>query len=330
MEALLFVPVAIVVIAIIVFAIWASSKAMEKWRDTLQDVAEQLGLEYDPGTWLRKASSAGAIGDHQYKLDSYTVSTGKSSQTFTRIILDVNLPSELELKKEGLLSGFAKAFVGEDVQVGIEHFDEKFLLKGRRDVAVLARLGYRSRVAMAKSIGTWGVKVRKGQIEWVEGGLISDADKLMAVSRAMIELADALTEFPSRPATALLHHAFNDKHPQFRRRALEALLTELGRSEEAAAALKRAAQDPDPGIRFLAARQQGEAGLSTIHALLGEQGLPAEMREEAAALLGPRFGGGLSLSADGQAGELSMQRADEGALSEAAEPARVRRKKQTQ
>ena len=328
MEALLVVPVAILAIAVVVVALWLSSKTMEKWRDTLQTVATELGISHDPGTWLKAASSSGQIGEHHYKLDSYTVSSGKSSQTFTRIVLDVSLPSELELKKEGMLSGLAKAFVGEDVQVGIEAFDEKFLLKGRRDVAVLARLGYRSRVAMMKAIGKHGVKVRKGQVEWIGNGLVNDAARLLDISRAMLELADALTEHSGRPAEALLHHAFHDKHPRFRRRALEALLTELGRSHEAAEALTRAEQDPDPGVRFLAARQRGEPGLDTIHALLSEQGLPAEMREEAAALLGPRFGGGLSLSSDAQAGELSLQHAEEGALSEA-EPAR-RRKKQTQ
>jgi hypothetical protein len=211
--------------------------------------------------------------------------------------------------------------------VGIDAFDEKFLLKGRRDVAVLARLGYRSRVAMMQAIGKHGVKVRKGQVEWVESGLINDREKLLAVSAVMIELADALTEHSGRPAQALLHHAFHDKHPRFRRRSLEALLTELGRSHEASQALEQAEVDPDAGIRFLAARQRGEAGLDTIHGLLSERDLPAEMREEAAALLGPRFGGGLSLSSEAQAGELSMQRADEGALSEA-EPARAHRPKQ--
>ncbi len=329
MEALLFIPLALLVVAIVVFAIWASSKAMEKWRNTLQAVAAELDIAYDAGTWLKPSFSAGAVGEHQYKLDSYTVSTGKSSQTYTRIVLDTRLPGQLDLKKEGLLSGFAKAFVGEDIQVGIDDFDERFLLKGRRDVAVLARLGFRSRKAIRGAIGRYGVKVAKGQLTWYEGGLCTDTEKLMAISRAMLELADALTEFSGPPARALLHHAFEDEVPAFRRRALEGLLTELGRSDEARQALARAADDPDPGIRYVAARHQGEAGLDTIHALLTEGGLPEEMRGEAAALLGPRYGGGLSLSAEAQAGGLSMQQAEEGALSEA-EPARMRRKKQTQ
>lgn len=325
--ALLFL-VSIVVAAIVVFALWASNKSAQKWRVALQQVATVLGIGHEPGSWLKGAYSAGDVGDHHYKLDSYTVSTGKSSQTFTRIVLKTQLPEGLELKKEGLLSGFAKAFVGEDVQVGIEAFDDKFLLKGRRDVAVLARLGYRSRVAMMGAIGKHGVKVRKGQLEWIESGLVNDAEKLLQVTGAMLELADALLEHSGRPAQALLHHAFQDKHPKFRRRALEALLAELPRSHEATDALDRAQRDPDPGIRFLAARHRGEEGLDTIHALLSEGGLPREMREEATALLGPRFGGGLSLSAEGRAGELSLQRAEEGALSEV-EPVRARRKPRT-
>ena len=44
------------------------------------------------------------------------------------------------------------------------------------------------------------------------------------------------------------------------------------------------------------------------------------MRVEATALLGPRYAGGLSVSAVGDEGALSLQRAADGALSEA-EPA---------
>jgi hypothetical protein len=332
-EALLIVFIAILCAIGLAAAVIYGAKAKEAWQTALRSVADQFGVAYDPGTWLRGSSVEGNVDGRHYKLDTFTVSTGKSSQTYTRIVLDTELPKGLELKKEGIFSGLAKTFVGDDVQVGIDRFDDEFLLKGRRDVAVLARLGLRSRKAMWTAVREHGVKLKNGQLAWVVGGMVSDLDRLLSVSESMFELAGALAEHSERPAVALLHHAFSDPDMRFRRRCLAALIDDMPRAPETADALQRAAGEDDPGLRFLAAAAQGAPGLPTIKTLLADERLPQEMRERGATLLGPQYGGGLSIATDeGQGGELSLQADADGGLSEAreAEPAKPRRGKQRQ
>jgi len=154
----------------------------------------------------------------------------------------------------------------------------------------------------------------EGAVAWTTDGKATDPDEMERVSLAVLKLARALGEHRGPPARGLLHHAFHDPEIEFRRRALEALLAELPRSFEAKEALPLAEQDPDPVIRFLAARHRGE--LETVRALLGE-GLPEEQAAEAKRMLASRLAGGLSVAAERDGG-LSVQGAEEGALAEPA------------
>ena len=318
--------------AIAVVAIGFGMLSKNRWRQTLMDVSDALKLQYDPGTWMKAARAFGTSGKFHVTVDSYTTSSGNSSQTYTRIRVETDLPKNLRFKKEGMFSGFTKFFTGDDTEIGIDHFDEAFLLEGRRDTEVLARLGGRARAAMWNAIGGGGAVLKDGTITWTTSGLLKDSGKLIGTARARLELAAALDDRPEgvrSNADALLHHASHDRDVRFRRTCLQALIRELPRAPATAEAVARAAHDADPGMRYLAARTQGTAGHELIRVLLREGGLPEEFRSEAAALIGADFGGGLALAPEGgdAAGRLTVKEdAGRGALSEAraAEPAPAR------
>ncbi len=295
-----------------------------KWKATMLAVADGLKLQYDPGSFTKSASAYGMHDAFHVKVDSYTVSSGNSQQVYTRIVVGTDLPRSLRFKKEGMFSGFKKMFTGSDVEVGIDVFDEAFLLDGRRELDVLSRMGGRARAAMWQAIGSGGAEVKDGEIVWTTGGRVKDPGKLIATTRALLELAKALSDHPGRNGEALLNHASNDRDARFRRTCLQALIRELPNSEATRTAVERAAHDADAGMRYLAAKTQGTAGHELIRALLRSGDLPEDLRSEAAALLGPGFGGGLALAPEGDAaGRLAIkEEAGRGALSEASEPAR--------
>lgn len=312
--------------------IFFSLARRNRWRDTLSYLADSYGLRFSPGTFFKGSVAEGSVGEFGLKFDSYTVSTGKSSQVYTRVVVSTGLPKGLSLKKEGLFSGFKKVFTGSDVEVGIDDFDDAFLIDGARESAVLSRLGARSRAAIWNAIGATGATLKDGQIRWTTSGLVTDTARLRGVADALLELATALSDHAGSNADCLARHVGTDPDVAFRRTCLEALMRDLPNAPQTAAALREATRDADVGLRFLAAKSLGAEGLEVIRALLREGGLPEDMRREAAALLGPSYGGGLALSPEGDAGGLSLQSgAGEGALSEAAEAtpaARRRRQKQ--
>jgi len=297
----------------------------EKWKKSVKAVADALQLQVDPGSFTRSASAYGLRGPFSVKVNSYTVKTGDGAQVYSQVVVGTDLPRSLRFKKEGMFSGFKKVFTGADVEVGMERFDDAFLLEGRRELDVLSRMGARSRSAIWRAIGTSGAELKDGKITWTTRGHVKDGARLIATARGLLNLATALSDHPGGNAVALLEHIKNDPSARFRRTCLEAMLDKLPKAPETAEAVEFAAADADPGMRYLAASSLGPAGHEIIRALLREGNLPEDLRGEAAALLGPGYGGGLALApeAPDAAGGLAIKHeAGEGALSEVAEPAR--------
>ena len=300
---LIFTSCAVAVVARIASHRW------DRWHMAISEVGHTLDVSGTPGTRFRQGSLQGLVGASHLELRTGVRDVERAGPPVTRLRVYAGLPEELYLEVEGRRPS-------RDVRVGIEAFDARFCLHGGGDAALLARLGHRSRAAIAAAVGRHGVRVRGGKIEWTQSGVCHDPARLLAVARAALELAEALSEHDGATEEALLHHAFHDPHPRFRRAALAALIEHVGSSPAAGEALDRAPTDPDVGIRYLAARQRGEAGLETIRQLLRE-GLPEDLRGDAAALLGPGWGGGLTLVDDAPDGSLSLEQGQEGALSAA-------------
>jgi len=286
----------------------------------LDQLARSLGFESVRARRARPAAVLGEVAGLPFRLESLVDQAGGVHHPSIRITVE-GLPAGLTLGLEGP----ARAWRREDIQAGLADFDRLFRMEARRDVELLARLGERTRLAMVEAIAACDARVGGGAITWESSGRPLDPDDVERTVRAILELADALAEHAGPPARGLLHHVRHDPEPEFRRRALEALLRELPRSFEAKEALPLAEEHPDPALRYLAARQRGEAGLATIRALVAE-GLPEELAEEARALLAPQHGGGLSLS-EQPGGALSLDRGGEGGLSEAQSMKRARKER---
>ncbi len=310
MEALIPLVVVPFVFGIVVIALVAGFNKTKQFREALQAVSRELDIYFDPGNFLKSARSFGDVAGSHITFDTYTTSTGKSSQTWTRIRVQTSLPPGLTLKREGILSGLAKFFTGDDVEIGIEGFDQQFLLHGVDEVGVLARMGSRSRRAIAQAIGANEATLKDGTITWQKSGLVTNQHELKGVADDLLELASALADHPGRDQEQLLRHAFTqpDKAMAFRRRCFEALLRHYPNSGEAAQALQLASKAKHPSLQYVAARHMGDAGLPIIRQLLRDPKLPDDQRSEGAALLGPQFGGGLSVTSDADGGELSVAR----------------------
>jgi hypothetical protein len=71
-------------------------------------------------------------------LDTYTVSTGKSSATFTRIRAPFVNESGFNFRvyNASIFSGMAKALGAQDIEIGDDAFDKEFMIKGNNELAV--------------------------------------------------------------------------------------------------------------------------------------------------------------------------------------------------
>jgi hypothetical protein len=101
-------------------------------KEIWQQLAEEIQANYvDMGFWKGDRVEA-QVDNWIVVLDTYTVSTGKSSITYTRMRAPfVNLDNfYFKIYRSGFFSGLGKMLGMEDIEVGYEEFDTDFIIKG--------------------------------------------------------------------------------------------------------------------------------------------------------------------------------------------------------
>jgi hypothetical protein len=289
--------------------------AKRRWTRTLKQTARQLGLDFRRRTVFRQAKVVGVLDGVTLRVTSRSARSGRMSKASVEALIELEgLPGGIVLERRGRLGDLHRPLSGAVVPLHIEDFDRRFLLRGPDAGAVLAAFGAEARARVLPAVGERGARLGSGRIELVRPGLDIGAEELAATTTDLLELARALMERASDPADALLSHAFGDPDVGFRRRCLKYLLRQLSRSDQAREAMSVARTDVDPGIRFLALRELGDEATGEIRLLVRHGGLPEDLHAEAVDLLGPKFGGGLSVEV-GDGGELSIEPAEVGGLS---------------
>lgn len=107
-----------------------------------QQFAAAVGGNFTGGGFWTGGGKVEAVhGQWTVTLDTYTVSTGKSSVTYTRIRAPYVNPDgfRFNIYRRGIFSNLGKKLGMQDVTVGYPQFDDDFIIKGN-DEAKLRRL----------------------------------------------------------------------------------------------------------------------------------------------------------------------------------------------
>ena len=106
----------------------------EVWRQLCQEIGAKF---VEGGGWKGNKVQA-VVGPWTVTLDTYTVSTGKSSVTYTRMRAPY-INSEgfrFTIYRKGVFSGLGKMLGMQDIEVGDPEFDEAFIIKGNNEPRV--------------------------------------------------------------------------------------------------------------------------------------------------------------------------------------------------
>ncbi|MFO0892536.1 MAG: DUF3137 domain-containing protein [Isosphaeraceae bacterium] len=118
---------------------WFGPSKNEVW----QRLSEEIGAEFvDRGMW--KGSKVQAhVGPWVVTLDTYTVSSGHSHVTFTRMRAPYLNPAgfRFTIYRKGAFSELGKLLGMQDIEVGELEFDEAFVIKGNDEGMVRSLFG---------------------------------------------------------------------------------------------------------------------------------------------------------------------------------------------
>ena len=103
-----------------------------------QQLCKEIGAEYiNNGIWKGDKVLA-RVQEWRITLDTYTVSTGKSHVTYTRMRAPyVNADGfRFKIYRKNIFSGIGKYFGMQDLEVGYPEFDNDFIIKGNDESKV--------------------------------------------------------------------------------------------------------------------------------------------------------------------------------------------------
>jgi hypothetical protein len=95
-------------------------------------LSQEIGADYQKGGFFAPGKVTVSHRQWEITLDTYTVSSGESSTTYTRIRAPYVNPDgfRFTIYRKSIFSGIGKLFGMQDIEIGDSLFDDEFIIQG--------------------------------------------------------------------------------------------------------------------------------------------------------------------------------------------------------
>jgi hypothetical protein len=109
-------------------------------KEIWKQLSDQIGAEFVEGRFSRGEKVQAHVKDWIVTLDTFVVSTGKTSTVLTRMRAPyVNADNfRFKIYRKGFFSSLGELLGMQDVQVGYPDFDEAFVIKGSDEIKLMS------------------------------------------------------------------------------------------------------------------------------------------------------------------------------------------------
>jgi hypothetical protein len=185
-----FIFIAALVIGLIVWVVISRQKPDAAW----QQLANEIGAEFVGGGFFRSSKVQTHIKDSIVTLDTYSVPSGDSSDTYTRIRAPFQNRDgfQFTIFRTGLVSKLDKALGAQDIDIGDADFDRDFTIQGNNESRVRALFSnqrIRHLIQMQKSIR---LGIRNNELVFEAQGVIKDIERLKSLFELLREVLGRL------------------------------------------------------------------------------------------------------------------------------------------
>ena len=176
-------------------------------KEVWKQLSEEINANYIEGSFFKGPRIEYKHNNWTIYLDTYTVSTGKSSITYTRMRVPfVNQKKFLfKIYRKGIFSNIGKTFGMQDIEIGYDYFDNDYIIKGNDEIS-LRRLFQnhnirnliekQSRIVLEikDNEGRFGPKFNENESElyFVVIGVIKDKERLKDLFELFVKIFDEL------------------------------------------------------------------------------------------------------------------------------------------
>ena len=187
---------------------WFGPSKEEVWRQ----LSEEIGAEFVEGGFWKGNKVQAHVEPWTITLDTYTVSTGKSSVTYTRMRAPYINPEgfRFTIYRKNLFSDLGKLLGMQDIEVGDPEFDEAFIIQGNDEPRVrtlfaspeirqMIQAQPKIRLEVKDSEGWFGPKFPENvdELHFQVVGVIKDVERLKALFDLFAAVLDQLCRIGS-------------------------------------------------------------------------------------------------------------------------------------
>jgi len=172
-------------------------------KEVWKQLSEEINANYIEGSLFK-----GSRIEYTHKkwiiyLDTYTVSTGKSSITYTRMRAPFINIKKLHIKiyRKGVVSNIGKVLGMQDIEIGYDYFDNDYIIKGNDEV-LLRRLLQNHKIRdlierqsrmvleIKDNEGKFGPKFNddESEISFIVIGVIKDKERLKKLFELFVKI----------------------------------------------------------------------------------------------------------------------------------------------
>lgn len=190
-----------------VVAVQQAKKVRRGWAKA----ARTLRLHFASPGLFKNREMSGSIDGFFVRVDTYVISSGKTSQAYTRFRIKYpqGLGLGLKLSKQGFFNAVFQFFGSQDIEVGDPGFDDSVVVKGANAARIREFLTPARRVRIQRFFASCsGAKIEDTAVEWVQRGLIHDPQKLVSTVHNLLRVSASLCA--DRPEDASLTRAMGD------------------------------------------------------------------------------------------------------------------------
>lgn len=182
-----------------------------------QQLCAEIGAQYVNGGFWKGDKIQARHGPWMVTLDTYIVSTGKTSTTYTRMRAPFVDPEgfRFTVYRKGIFSEIGKWFGMQDIDIGDEAFDRDFILKTNQEtklVELFSNSEIRNLISQQPQIyfsvkddeGFFGPSFPQGvdELYFQVVGVIKDVDRLKLLYELFAETLDQLCKIGSATTDA--------------------------------------------------------------------------------------------------------------------------------
>ncbi len=202
------------VIAVISIAL--AKRQMDQTNAAWQSAAQTLGFSFEAGSMRGGPTVSGTVDDRPADVHSYTKSSGKSSNRYTRYTVEFPaIGVGLQLFRQAGIGQFLKILGTQDIVIGDPTFDEAFIVKATDPQAARAVLTPGRTMALNQLLAVHpDVVVKDDRIVIDRRGAVRDADVIVSTLRRLASVATVLADAgASTELTALIEQRLEGTLP---------------------------------------------------------------------------------------------------------------------